>query len=407
MDKIAASAPSVGHCNAMGTALSMNSLAEALGMSLPGCAAIPAPYRARGIMAYETGKRIVTMVHENLTPSEILDRKAFDNAIVVASALGASSNCPIHTIAIARHMGVSHTLDDWQRLGAHIPLLVDCQPAGQFLGEAFYRAGGVPALMRELQTAGLLHGNALTVTGRTLAQNLETAPDTDHAVIRPYSRPLRPDAGFLVLKSNFFQYAIMKTSVIDREFEQLFLSDPDHPGRIRLQAVVFEGPEDYHARIEDPSLTVHTRSILIIRNCGPIGFPGGAEVVNMQPPARLIEQGIDTLPTLGDGRQSGTSASPSILNVSPEAAIGGKLALLKTGDVLRLDLQHRRIDVLLSEEEMLRRQESWRPPALKNQTTWEELHRMTVGQHDSGACMEPAVAYLDIIKLRGEARDSH
>src|SRR5690554_430419 len=407
MDKIAASAPSVGHCNAMGTALSMNSLAEALGMSLPGCAAIPAPYRARGAMAYETGKRIVTMVHEDLTPSKIMTQKAFENAVIVAAALGASSNCPIHMIAIARHMGVEHSLDDWQRLGAHVPLLVDCQPAGQFLGEAFYRAGGVPALMRELQTAGLLHGNALTVTGRTLAQNLETAPDTDHAVIRPYSRPLRPDAGFLVLKSNFFEYAIMKTSVIDREFEQLFLSDPDHPARIRLQAVVFEGPEDYHARIEDPSLTVHTRSILIIRNCGPIGFPGGAEVVNMQPPARLIEQGIDTLPTLGDGRQSGTSASPSILNVSPEAAIGGDLRLLETGDTLELDLKNRRIDLLIDEPERARRHAAWQPPELKNQTPWEALHRMTVGQHDRGACLELAVAYLDIINLRGEARHSH
>lgn len=407
MDKIAASATSAGHCNSMGTALSMNCLAEALGMSLPGCAAIPAPYRARGIMAYETGKRIVTMVHENLTPSEILDRKAFENAIIVASALGASSNCPIHTIAIARHMGVSHTLDDWQRLGAHIPLLVDCQPAGRYLGESFYRAGGVPGLMRELDAAGLLHRDVMTVTGRTLAQNLETIPLADHDVIRPVDRPLRADAGFLVMQSNFFDYAVMKTSVIDREFEELFLCDPDHPGQISLEAVVFDGPEDYHQRIDDPELNIGIRSILIIRNCGPVGFPGGAEVVNMQPPARLIDKGIDTLPTLGDGRQSGTSASPSILNVSPEAAIGGKLALLKTGDVLRLDLQHRRIDVLLSEEEMLRRQESWRPPALKNQTPWEELHRMTVGQHDSGACMEPAVAYLDIIKLRGEARDSH
>lgn len=407
MDQVAASAPSSGHCNTMGTALSMNSLAEALGMSLPGCAAIPAPYRARGWMAFDTGRRIVEMVNEDLKPSQIMTRAAFKNAVVVASALGASSNCPIHLIAIARHMGVEHSLDDWQEHGAEIPLLVDCQPAGRYLGESFYRAGGVPAVMHELLHAGKLQGDSLTVTGQTVAQNLVSSPAIDHAVIRPYNAPLRPIAGFIVLRSNFFESAIIKTSVIDAEFFDRYLSDPDHPGMVYLDAVVFDGPEDYHQRIEDPGLNITERSLLIIRYCGPVGYPGGPEVVNMQPPARLIKHGVKTLPTLGDGRQSGTSASPSILNVSPEAAIGGGLAFIKTGDKLRLDLNQRRVDLLISDEVMAQRRAAWESPPRVNQTPWEEIYRQTVGQHSTGACMEPATLFLDILKLRGEARHSH
>ena len=338
MDMVSSSAPSVGHCNTMGTATSMNSLAEALGMSLPGCAAIPAPYRERGWMAFETGKRIVGMVKENLRPSDIMTREAFENAVVAAAALGASSNCPIHMVAIARHMGVEHSLDDWQRLGPEIPLLVDLQPAGRFLGEKFHRAGGVPAVMKELLAAGKLHGGVRTVTGRTLAEDLAEVPDGDREVIRSYANPMLEAAGYVVMSGNLFDSAVMKISVIDKEFRKRFLSDPDRPNVFEGKAIVFEGPEDYHHRIEDPDLGVEDQSVLIIRNCGPVGYPGSAEVVNMQPPAALLKRGISTLPTMGDGRQSGTSASPSILNVSPEAAVGGGLAILKTGDRIRIDL---------------------------------------------------------------------
>ncbi len=318
MAMIVSSAPSVGHCNTMGTALSMNSLAEAVGMSLPGCAAIPGPYRERGQMAYYTGKRIVEMVHENLRPSDIMTKQAFENAVVAAAALGASSNCPIHMVAIARHMGVDHTLDDWQRLGPEIPLLVDCQPAGRFLGEAFHRAGGVPQVMKELLAAGKLHGDVRTVSGRTLAEDLATATGpVDRTVIRAYAQPLKDHAGYVVLSGNLFDSAVMKTSVIDKEFRDRFLSDPAHPNVFEGKAVVFEGPEDYHARIEDPALGADEHTVLVIRNVGPVGYPGSAEVVNMQPPASLLLRGINALPTMGDGRQSGTSGSPSILNVSP------------------------------------------------------------------------------------------
>ncbi len=407
MDMVASSAPSVGHCNSMGTALSMNSLAEALGMSLPGCAAIPGPYRERGQIAYETGRRIVAMVHENLRPSDIMTKAAFENAVVAAAALGASSNCPIHMIAIARHMGIEHTLDDWQRLGPEIPLLVDCQPAGRFLGEAFHRAGGVPAVMKELLAAGKLDGAAMTVTGRTLAENLASVPDPDREVIRAYHRPLRERAGYVVMSGNLFESAVMKTSVIDAEFRRRFLSDPAHPDVFEAKAIVFEGPEDYHARIEDPALGVDEHSILIVRNCGPVGYPGSAEVVNMQPPAALLKRGIDALPTMGDGRQSGTSGSPSILNVTPEAAIGGGLALLKTGDRIRVDLARRRVDVLLDDAELAARRAAWMPPKLDNKTPWEEIYRSQVGQLGTGACLEPATLYLDIITTRGESRNNH
>src|SRR5579863_3966830 len=297
MNMVASSAPSAGHCNTMGTALSMNSLAEALGMSLPGCAAIPAPYRERGQMAYATGKRIVGMIHENLRPSDIMTQGAFENAVVAAAALGGSSNCPIHMIAIARHMGVEHTLDDWQRLGPDVPLLVDCQPAGRFLGEAFHRAGGVPAVMKELLDAGKLDGSVRTVTGHTLAVDLANVAEPDREVIRRYAEPLKEAAGYVVMSGNLFDSAVMKISVIDQAFRKRFLSDPEHPDVFEGRAVVFEGPEDYHERIDDPELGVDAQSVLVIRNSGPVGYPGGAEVVNMQPPAALIKQGIDTLPT--------------------------------------------------------------------------------------------------------------
>jgi len=407
MAMVASSAPSAGHCNTMGTATSMNSLAEALGMSLPGCAAIPAPYRERGQMAYETGRRIVAMVGENLRPSDIMTRRAFENVVVAAAAIGASSNCPIHMIAIARHMGVEHTLEDWQRLGPEIPLLVDCQPAGRFLGEAFHRAGGVPAVMKELLEAGKIDGGVMTVTGRTLAENLAGLPEPDREVIRPYARPLREHAGYVVMSGNLFESAVMKTSVIDEAFRRRFLSDPAHPNVFEGKAIVFEGPEDYHARIEDADLGVDEHSILIVRNCGPVGYPGSAEVVNMQPPAALLKRGIDALPTMGDGRQSGTSAAPSILNVTPEAAVGGGLALLRTGDRIRVDLNTRRVDVLMEAGELAARRAAWSPPKLDHKTPWEEIYRSMVGQLGTGACLEPATLYLDIITTRGESRNNH
>lgn len=407
MNNVASSAPSIGHCNTMGTALSMNSLAEALGMSLPGCAAIPAPHRERGWMAYETGRRIVDMVHENLRPSDIMTKEAFENAVVAAAALGGSSNCPIHMIAIARHMGVDHTLEDWQRLGPSVPLLVDCQPAGRFLGEAFHRAGGVPAVMNELLQAGRLNGDAMTVTGKTIKENLQAVPSPDREVIRAWADPLKADAGYIVLSGNLFDNAVIKTSVIDDAFRKRFLAEPGRPNVAELKAIVFEGPEDYHERIEQPDLGVDEHSILVIRNAGPIGYPGGAEVVNMQPPAALMARGIDTLPTMGDGRQSGTSASPSILNVSPEAAVGGGLALLKTGDKIRIDLNTRRVDVLISDEELAQRRAAWVPPVLKNQTPWEEIYRTMVGQHGTGGCLEAATRYIRIIEERGESRNNH
>ena len=405
MEIVASSATSVGHCNTMGTALSMNSLAEALGMSLPGCAAIPAPYRERGQMAYATGERIVAMVRENLRPSDIMTRAAFENAIVTAGAIGASTNCPPHIIAIARHMGVELAIEDWDRLGHDIPLLVDCQPAGRFLGEAFHRAGGVPAVMAELLAMGRLHGNVMTVTGRRLSDTLEGLPPPDREVIRAHATPLRAHAGFAIMSGNIFDNAVMKLSVIDEGFRRRFLADP--PGVFEGKVVVFEGPEDYHARIEDPALGIDERTVLVIRNCGPVGYPGSAEVVNMQPPAALIKAGIETLPTMGDGRQSGTSGSPSILNVSPEAAVGGGLALLKSGDPIRIDLNTRKVDVLIPEAELAARRAAWRPPTLPNKTPWEEIQRSMVGQLGTGACLEPATLYLNILETRGESRHNH
>ena len=407
IEMVAASASSAGHCNTMGTALSMNSLAETLGMSLPGCAAIPGPHKERGWMAYRTGRRIVEMVHENLRPSDIMTKPAFENAVVAAAALGASSNCPISVIAIARHMGVDHSLADWQRLGPEIPLLVDVQPAGRFLGEGFFRAGGVPAVLRELLAAGKLHGDVMTCTGETLAENLAQPGDVNREVIRPYAEPLKERAGYMVLSGNLFDSAVMKISVIDPEFRSRFLSDPAHPNVFEGKAVVFEGPEDYHDRIEDPALGVDEHTVLVIRNSGPVGYPGSAEVVNMQPPAALLKRGVNALPTMGDGRQSGTSGSPSILNISPEAAVGGGLALLHTGDRVRIDLNARKVDVLIPEEELTARRQAWKPPELDNKTPWEQIFRSMVGQLGTGACLEPATLYLDVIETRGESRHNH
>jgi len=407
MDRVAASAPSIGHCNTMGTALSMNSLAEALGMSLPGCAAIPAPYRERSQMAYETGCRAVTLVHEDLTPRKILTKQAFENAIVVASAIAASTNAPIHVNAIARHAGVELSNRDWQRVGRDIPVIVNLQPAGEYLGEDFYRAGGVPAVMHELLAAGKLHGDALTVSGRTVAQNVGRTPPTDRDVVHAYGAPVVERGGLLVFSGNLFDSAVMKTSVIGEDFRNRYLSNPEHPYAFVARAVVFDGPEDYHARIDDPALHIDADCILVIRNTGTIGYPGSAEVVNMQPPAALLKQGIQALPTLGDGRQSGTADAPSILNASPEAAAGGNLAILRTGDRIRVDLNEARVDVLISNEEIDARRRALPALPLENQTPWQELYRSTVGQLDTGGCMELALEYQDVANTKGIPRDSH
>jgi dihydroxy-acid dehydratase len=411
MEIVASSAPSIGHCNTMGTASTMNSLAEALGMSLPGCAAIPAPYRERGQTAYETGKRIVEMVWEDLKPSDILTRKAFENCIVVNSAIGGSTNAPIHINALARHVGVELSIDDWQKIGRDVPLLVNMQPAGFYLGEEFHRAGGVPAVVRELMQHKRIHEDALTVNGRTMGDNCRNATKPDGDVIWGYDKPLVKDAGFLVLRGNLFDSAIMKTSVISKEFRDRYLSNPGDPNAFEGRAIVFDGPEDYHARIDDPSLDIDQHCILFIRGTGPIGYPGGAEVVNMQPPAALIKRGVLSLPCIGDGRQSGTSGSPSILNASPEAAADGGLAILKTGDKVRVDLNKGSADILISEEELKRRRAELKAkggyPHPADQTPWQELYRKTVGQHATGACMEFATRYHDIASKFGVARDNH
>ena len=407
MDEVCASAPSVGHCNTMGTATSMNSLAEALGMSLPGCAAIPAPYRERGQMAHATGHRIVEMVHEDLKPSKIMTKQAFENTIAVASAIGGSSNCPPHMIAIARHMGVELDLEDWQRVGHDIPLLVDVQPAGRFLGEAFHRAGGVPAVFRELIGAGRIHTGVMTVSGKTMGENHAEPMTIDREVIRAYDDPLMPAAGFVVMSGNLFDDAVMKTSVISPEFRERYLSEPGREGMFEGRAIVFDGPEDYHKNIEDPALDIDAHCILVIRGCGPIGYPGAAEVVNMSPPAYLIEQGITELPCIGDGRQSGTSGSPSILNASPESAAGGGLALLKTGDRIRVDLNTRRVDLLVDDAELEARRADHTPPDLVHQTPWQEIQRRMVGQLSTGACLEPATLYLRVVETHGTPRHSH
>ncbi len=411
VELVASSAPSPGHCNTMGTASTMNSLAEALGMSLPGSAAIPAPHRDRARNAYLTGRRIVEMVHEDLKPSDILTREAFENAIVVNSAIGGSTNAPIHIGAIARHIGVDLELKDWQRLGLEVPLIVDLQPAGKYLGEEYHRAGGVPAVVHELMAHGLIHEDARTANGRTIGENCRAAAAGDRDVIRRFDDALLDDAGFFVLSGNLFDSAIMKTSVISDAFRTRYLSDPEHPNVFQGRAIVFDGPEDYHDRIDDPSLDIDDSCMLFIRGTGPLGFPGGAEVVNMQPPAALIKQGVHELPCIGDGRQSGTSGSPSILNASPEAAAGGGLALLRTGDTVRIDLVAGRADVLLGEEELAGRRRSLEEaggyPMPPSQTPWQEIQRSMVDQLCDGMVLRPAVAYQRVAQTRGLPRHSH
>ena len=407
MDMATASAPSIGHCNTMGTASTMNSIAEALGMSLTGSAIIPAPYKERENISYKTGKRIVEMVHEDLTPSKIMTEKAFENAVYVASAIGGSSNCPPHLTSIARHMGIDFGLDNWGKLGHGIPLLANCQPAGEHLMEGFFKAGGVPAIMQELMKNNKLNRNAMTVTGKTIEKNLKIIINVDQDVIKTFKNPLVKNAGFIVMKSNFFSSAVMKTSAISSEFRKRYLSNPKNPNVFETNAVVFEGPEDYRSRINDENLNIDENSILMIRGCGPVGYPGSGEVVNMQPPDRLLKKGINTLPTIGDGRQSGTSESPSILNVSPESAIGGSLLIVKTGDKIKVDLNNSRIDLLISDEEIANRKKNIKIPKLKNQTPWQEISRSLVGQLETGACLETESVYLDITNTKGMPRHSH
>jgi len=411
IDLVATSAPSVGYCNTMGTATTMNSLAEALGMSLPGSAAIPAPYRERPQVAYLTGKRIVDMVREDLKPSQILTRKAFENAIVVNSAIGGSTNAPIHLTALARHAGVDLPLQVWEEVGHKTPLLVNLQPAGKYLGEDFHQAGGVPVVVAELMRHGQIHEDALTVNGRSIGDNCRDATVVLPDVIRHFDTALIEDAGFLVLSGNVFNSAIMKTSVISPEFRDRYLSDPTNPDAFTGDVVVFDGPEDYHRRIDDPAEAITPDSILVMRGAGPVGHPGAAEVVNMRPPAYLIKQGIHALPCVGDGRQSGTSGSPSILNASPEAATGGNIGLLKTGDRMRIDLNTRRVDVLIDGTEMAERRAAFEAaggyhyPA--SQTPWQEFQRSMIGELETGAVLEPAVKYHRIVDTLGLPRDNH
>jgi dihydroxy-acid dehydratase len=408
---VASSAPSVGHCNTMGTASTMNAIAEALGMSLTGCSAIPAPYRERGQIAYETGKRAVEIVHEDLKPSDILTREAFENAIIVNSAIGGSTNAPIHINAIAKHIGVKVTIDDWETHGHHVALLVNMQPAGKYLGEEFHRAGGVPAVINELMKGNLIREGAMTITGKTMGENCRGREVQDNDVIYPFAKPMRQNAGFVVLKGNLFDNAVMKLSVISEEFRKRYLSDPKDPDAFEGCAIVFDGPEDYHHRIDDPSLNIDERCMLFIRGTGPIGYPGGAEVVNMQPPAALIKKGVHSLPCIGDGRQSGTSASPSILNASPEAAAGGGLALLRTGDRVRIDLNKRTANILISDAELAQRRADLQQHGgyhyPKSQTPWQEIQRSMVAQFDEGMVLKPAVQFQRVAETMGVPRDNH
>ncbi len=411
VDLVASSAPSTGYCNTMGTASTMNSLAEALGMELPGGAAIPAPYRDRQENAYRTGLRIVDMVKEDLKPSDILTKDNFVNAIVVNSAIGGSTNAPIHIQAIARHIGVELSIDDFQTYGHKVPLLVNLQPAGEYLGEDYYHAGGVPAVVNELMTQGLIRETAPTVNGKTIGENCRNTPIQDTKVIRKFANPLKTDAGFLVLRGNLFDNAIMKTSVICPEFFDRYLNDPAHPNMFEGKAVVFDGPEDYHHRIDDPALGIDEYTMLFMRGAGPIGYPGSAEVVNMRPPDYLIKKGIHALPCIGDGRQSGTSGSPSILNASPEAAAGGNLAILRTGDRVRIDLNKGHADILISDEEIAKRREALAKDGgyhyPKNQTPWQEIQRGIVDQLGAGAVLKPAVKYQKLAQTAGIPRDNH
>lgn len=405
MSRVCSSAPSLGHCNTMGTASTMNSMAEALGMSLTGNSAIPAPFRERMAMAYQTGKRIVEMVYEDLKPSDIMTREAFENAIVVNAAIGGSTNAPPHLQAVARHIGVDLHVTDWEKYGFDVPLMVNMQPAGEYLGESFFRAGGVPAVMGELVKANRIHLGAMTATGKTMGENLAGWESQDHDVITTYAEPMRQNAGFKVLSGNLFDSALMKTSVISADFRKRFLSEPGNEGVYEAKAVVFEGPEDYHDRINDPELGVDERTILFIRGVGAVGYPGSAEVVNMQPPDAILRKGINHLPTVGDGRQSGTSESPSILNASPESVVGGGLAYLKTGDQVRLDFNNSTLNALVDDAEWQARIDAWTPPELVHQTPWQEIYRTHVGQLSEGGCLELATAYKKI--GRDLPRDNH
>ncbi len=410
IDLVANSAPSIGHCNTMGTASTMNGLAEALGMSLPGCAAIPAPYRERGQIAYDSGVRAVEIVREDLKPSDILTRKAFENTIVANSAIGGSTNAPIHINAIAKHIGVKLDITDWEKVGYDVPLLVNMQPAGFYLAEEYYRAGGLPAVMNELRKAGRIHEDALTVNGKTMGENVKRAKIKNEDVIRPYKKPMKEKAGFKVLHGNLFDSAVMKTSVISEEFRKRYLSNPKDPDAFEGRAVVFEGPEDYHHRIDDPKLKIDENTMLFIRGTGPIGYPGAAEVVNMQPPASLIRKGVLALPCIGDGRQSGTSASPSILNASPEAAAGGGLAILKTGDRVRIDLRKGTADILISRAELAERRARLEKQGgfkyAPSQTPWQEIQRGMVDQLGEGMVLKPAVKYQRVAQ-KSLPRDNH
>ena len=408
---VASSAPSTGYCNTMGTATTMNSLTEVLGMSLPGSAAIPAPLRDRQECAYLTGKQIVEMVWADRKPSDILTRDAFINAIRVNSAIGGSTNAPIHLNALARHIGVELTIDDWQKYGLDIPLLVNLQPAGEYLGEDYYRAGGVPAVVAELMRQGLINEKTLTVNGSSLGDNCRGASIQDTKVITPFEEPMRKRAGFTVLRGNLFDSAIMKTSVISDEFRARYLANPKDPEAFEGRAVVFEGPEDYHARIDDPSLGIDDSTLLFMRGTGPFGYPGAAEVVNMRPPVNLIKAGIHNLPCIGDGRQSGTSGSPSILNASPEAAIGGGLAVLKNGDRVRIDLRKGEANILISDEELNQRRQALKDaggfPYPASQTPWQEMQRADIGQAETGAVLESAVKYQRLAQTKGVPRHNH
>ena len=411
VDIVASSAPSTGYCNTMGTASTMNSLAEALGMQLPGSAAIPAPYRDRQEMAWRTGMRIVEMVREDLKPSDVMTRAAFLNAIKVNSAIGGSTNAPIHLNAIARHLGVELSIQDWEDHGEAVPLLVNLQPAGEYLAEDYYHAGGVPAVMGQLIGQGMIDEDARTVSGRTVGECYRGAVIMDEAVIRPFDRPLKERAGFKVLTGNIFHSAVMKMSVISPEFRERYLSNPDHPNHFEGRAIVFDGPEDYHARIDDPALAIDAATMLFIRGVGPKGYPGAAEVVNMRAPDYLLKQGVTSLVCVGDGRQSGTSGSPSILNASPEAASNGGLALIETGDRVALDLDAGTLDLLIDDAEMARRRAALEAaggyafPA--HQTPWQEIQRGMVGELETGAVLEPAVKYQRIAQTKGIPRDNH
>ena len=407
MDLVAASAPSIGHCNTMGTASSMNSLAEALGMSLPGCAAIPAPYRERSQMAYDTGYRSVGLVFEDIKPTNIMTMNAFKNAIVTASAIGASSNAPPHIIAIAKQLNLELSLQHWEEWGEKIPLLVNLQPAGEYLGEGYFKAGGVPAVMKELLDNNKLIGDTLTVSGKSVKENLHSTVCKDRKVIYSFDNPMKDNAGFLILRSNFFDTAIMKMSVVSSEFKERYLSDDQHPMEFTVRAIVFDGPEHYHKEINNPNLKIDQNCMLIIRGCGPIGYPGAAEVVNMQPPDYLLKKGITSLPCLGDGRQSGTSESPSILNVSPEAAAGGGLAIIENNDLIKVDLNKKRVELILEESEITKRFNNLKFDIPANQTPWQEISREYTNQLGDGACLDLKENYFSVAQKKGIPRDNH